>query len=90
MKLLTEITTMISSLVGNEYLYMDTPIQIKTTPHTPALNIWALTISPRGDLYVMNADEQWHQVDPSDEIIITSVYQRVSVMHSQYFNSIAS
>ena len=89
MNQLKEITEIVTALVGNEYLYMDSPIQIKTTPHTPVLNIWAVCVSPHKDLYVMNEEEQWHQVDEKDSIIISSVYQRVKTLQSKFLKATA-
>lgn len=77
----------VKSLVGNEYLYFDSKVEIKTTPHTPAFAAWAICVSPADKLFVMDADEQWHELDLTDTkagLIVSSLYQRLRLMRTQY------
>lgn len=77
----------IKDLVGNEYLYFDTAIEVKATPHTYPFSAWGTCVSPDNRLYLMDSDEQWHQVEQKDhnaELVIGSLYQRLQLMRVQY------
>lgn len=85
-----EIVTMIKGLVGFQYLYFDTPLLIKLTPHTWPVQIWAATVSPSGEIYLMddlmNGDEQWFQLEESDrnyDIVLATLYQRIKTIYKQ-------
>lgn len=82
-----ECIQIIKSLVGNEYLYFDSKVSIKTTPHTPSFSAWAVCVSPSDALFIMDEDEQWHEVELNDRkhaTIIGSLYQRLRLMKMQY------
>lgn len=82
---LSEILSAIKEMVGHDYLYMDSAIMVKRSPHHQPFNIWALSVSPAGDLYVMDADEQWYPVDPvKDTLLLPSIYQRVKLLRINY------
>jgi hypothetical protein len=77
----------VKELVGHEFLYFDTAIEVKITPHSFPFNTWAACVSPKDDLFVMDSDEQWHQVELTDEntaLIIGSLYQRLKLMRTRY------
>jgi hypothetical protein len=77
----------VKELVGHEYLYFDTAIGVKTTPHSFPFNAWAACVSPKDELFVMDSDEQWHQVELTDEnaaLVIGSLYQRLKLMRTRY------
>lgn len=78
---------MIKELVGHEYLYFDTAVEIKITPHSHPFAAWAVSVSPKDDIYVMDSDEQWHQLELDDDnaaLVIGSLYQRLRLMSVQY------
>ena len=82
-----ECASMIKELVGHEYLYFDTPVEIKTTPHSHPFAAWAVSVSPNDDIYVMDSDEEWHQLELEDNnaaLVIGSLYQRLRLMRVQY------
>jgi hypothetical protein len=82
-----ECIDIVKSLVGNEYLYFDSKVEVKTSPHTFPFAAWAVCVSPTDDLYVMDADEEWHQVALDDQkaaLVIGSLYQRLRLMRMQY------
>jgi hypothetical protein len=82
-----ECVDIIKGLVGNEYLYFDSAIEVKTTPHSFPFSAWAVSVSPSNDLYVMDSNEQWHQVELDDNsaaLVIGSLYQRLRLMRIQY------
>jgi hypothetical protein len=82
-----ECIDIVKGLVGNEYLYFDSKVEVKTSPHTYPFAAWAVCVSPADDLYVMDADEEWHQVAPTDQkaaLVIGSLYQRLRLMRMQY------
>lgn len=77
----------IKELVGHEYLYFDSAIEVKITPHSFPFNAWAACVSPKDELYVMDSDEQWHQVELTDDnaaLVIGSLYQRLKLMRINY------
>ena len=82
-----ECAAIIKELVGHEYLYFDTAVEIKTTPHSHPFAAWAVSVSPKDDIYVMDSDEQWHQLELEDDnaaLVIGSLYQRLRMMSVQY------
>ncbi len=77
----------IKGLVANEYLFFDSKVEIKTSPHTPPFAAWAVCVSPADQLFVMDADEQWHELalnDTKAALIVSSLYQRLRLMRTRY------
>jgi hypothetical protein len=82
-----ECASIVKELVGHEYLYFDTAIEVKATPHTPPFAAWAVSVSPKDNIYIMDSDEQWHPVELDDNnaaLVIGSLYQRLRMMRVQY------
>lgn len=82
-----ECIDLVKNAAGHEYLYFDTAVQVKLTPHSYPFQAWAVCVSPKDELYVMDSDEQWHQLTISDNpahLMIGSLYQRLSTMRTQY------
>ena len=82
-----ECIDIVRNLVGNEYLYFDSAVEVKVSPHSFPFAAWAVCVSPKNELYVMDNNEQWHQVELNDEqasLIIGSLYQRLRLMRIQY------
>ncbi|HEY0058361.1 MAG TPA: hypothetical protein VGB56_04445 [Flavisolibacter sp.] len=82
-----ECIDIVKDLVGNEYLYFENAIEIKVSPHSHPFAAWAVCVSPNDELYVMDSDEQWHQVEMRDgnaALIIGSLYQRLRLMRTHY------
>ena len=78
---------MVKDLVGNDYLYFDNAVEVKVTPHTYPFNAWAVCVSPKEDMYVMDSDEQWHKIELGDQnaaLVIGSLYQRLKLMRINY------
>ena len=85
--ILQECKDIIKELVGHEYLYFDTAVEVKTTPHSHPFAAWAVSVSPKDELYVMDSDEYWHLVELNDSnaaLVIGSLYQRLRMMRVQY------
>lgn len=85
--ILNECIEIVKELVGHEFLYFDTTIEVKVTPHSFPFNAWAVCVSPKNDLYVMDSNEQWHQVELTDDnvgLVIGSLYQRLKLMRISY------
>lgn len=83
----TECVDIIKDLVGHEYLYFDNAVEVKLTPHTYPFAAWAVCVSPNGEIYVMDNEERWHQVELKDQnaaLVIGSLYQRLRMMRTQY------
>lgn len=82
-----ECIDIVKDLVGTEYLYFENAIEIKVSPHSHSFAAWAVCVSPNDDLYIMDSDEQWHQVEMRDgnaALIIGSLYQRLRMMRTCY------
>jgi hypothetical protein len=82
-----ECVDIVKELVGHDYLYFDTAVEVKTTPHSFPFSAWAVCVGPEDKLYVMDSDEQWHQVELDDNnaaLVIGSLYQRLRLMRTQY------
>lgn len=75
---------LIKGLVGTDYLYFDDAVIVKKTPHTVPVNVYAVCVSPNKELFVMDAGEQWHQVEENETNIIGSLFQRVKLLSIQY------
>ena len=82
-----ECVEIVKNLVGNDYLYFETSVEVKVTPHTHPFSAWAVCVSPEDELYVMDSDEQWHKVELEDynaALVIGSLYQRLKLMRINY------
>ncbi len=87
MTLQAECVDIVKGLVGNEFLYFDSKVEVKTTPHTPPFAAWAVCVSPADALFVMDAEEEWHEVELNDRKsapVIGSLYQRLKLISKQY------
>ena len=83
----TECVDIVKDLVGHDYLYFDSAVEVKVSPHTYPFAAWAVCVSPKDELYVMDSDEQWHPVELSDfnaALVIGSLYQRLKLMRINY------
>lgn len=82
-----ECTDIVKDLVGHDYLYFDTAVEVKVTPHTHPFNAWAVSVSSKDELYIMDSDEQWHQLALTDfnaPLVVGSLYQRLKLMRIHY------
>jgi len=85
--ILNECVEIIKDLVGNDYLYFNNAVEVKTSPHSFPFNAWAVCVSPSNELYVMDSDEQWHKTELNDSnaaLVIGSLYQRLKLMRVSY------
>lgn len=85
--ILQECKDIVLGLVGHEYLYFNNAVEVRVSPHSFPFNAWAVCVSPAGDLYVMDSEEQWHQVETGSTnaaLIIGSLYQRLKMMRMHY------
>ena len=82
-----ECIEIVKDLVGHDYLYFESAVEVKVSPHTFPFAAWAVCISPNDEMYVMDSDEQWHQVELKDfnaSLVIGSLYQRLKLMRISY------
>ena len=82
-----ECVEIVKSLVGHDYLYFESAVEVKVTPHTHPFSAWAVSVSRKDELYVMDSDEQWHKVELEDynaALVIGSLYQRLKLMRINY------
>ncbi|HTM92221.1 MAG TPA: hypothetical protein VL095_07380 [Flavisolibacter sp.] len=82
-----ECVDIVKYLTGHEFLYFDTAVEVKITPHSFPFNAWAVCVSPKDELFVMDSDEQWHQIELQDDnaaLVIGSLYQRLKLMSIKY------
>jgi hypothetical protein len=79
---------MIKELAGNEYLYFDQAVEVKMSPHSFPFHAWAVCVSPSDELYMMDAEEQWHQLTAADDraaLVVGSLYQRLKLMQLHHY-----
>ena len=82
-----ECVDIVKNLVDNDYLYFDSAVEVKVSPHSYPFAAWAVCVSPDNELYVMDNNEQWHEVELTDDrasLVIGSLYQRLKLMRIQY------
>jgi hypothetical protein len=82
-----ECIDIVKELAGHDFLYFDTAIEVKVTPHSFPFNAWAVCVSPKDQLFVMDNNEQWHQVELDDNnaaLVVGSLYQRLKLMRINY------
>ncbi len=85
--MLQDCIDIVKDLAGNEYLYFDTAIQVKTSPHTYPFSAWGVCVSPDNRLFVMDNNEEWHEVTADSGnavLLIGSLYQRLQSMRVRY------
>jgi hypothetical protein len=82
--MLTEIIETVKKLAGNEYLYFDNALEIKRTPHAQSFSAWGVAVSPEGELWVMDNEEDWFKVQERDTLLIPSLYQRIKIISEKY------
>lgn len=86
-KIYQECVDIVKDLVGHDYLYFESAVEVKVTPHTFPFAAWAVCVSPKDALFVMDSDEQWHAVELTDfnaGLVIGSLYQRLKLMRINY------
>lgn len=82
-----ECVDIVKTVVGNEYLYFDSAVEVKVSPHSFPFAAWAVCVSQKDELFVMDNNEQWHQVELTDNnasLLIGSLYQRLRLMRVYY------
>ena len=82
-----ECVEIVKDLVGNDYLYFENAVEVKVIPHTYPFSAWAVSVSPKEELYVMDSEEQWHKVELEDynaALVIGNLYQRLKLMRINY------
>lgn len=83
----TECVEIVKSLVGHDYLYFDSAVEVKLSPHSYPFSAWAACVSPQDLLYLMDGEEQWHAValtDVNAQLVLGSLYQRLKLMRVNY------
>lgn len=82
-----ECVDIVKDLAGHEYLYFKDVVEVKLTPHTHPFSAWAVCVSAKDELYVMDRNEEWHQIELSDTnvgLVVGSLYQRLRLMRINY------
>lgn len=78
---------MVFELVGNQYLYFDEAVEVKTNPLKESFNAWGVCVAPNSHLFVMDSEERWHFVNPllkGDEVVMEHLQERVTKIYSQF------
>jgi hypothetical protein len=81
------IIAMIKDLVGNEYLYFQTSLLVKITPHTWPVQIWAVCVSPKNQIFLMDGLETWNELEETDRnysVVLQSLFQRMQAIYKTY------
>jgi hypothetical protein len=84
MNQLAEIAEKVKEMVDENYLYFPDRLQVKLSPHSHPVNLWGVCASPAGKVYVMDSDEQWHEVKAHEKNILSSLYQRIQALSVNY------
>lgn len=77
------IVDMVRAIVGKEYLYFEDALKVKKSPHTPEVNIWGICVSPDDEIFLMDANEEWYQLEGDDlnyNLVIASLWARMKVI----------
>jgi hypothetical protein len=48
--------------------------------------MWAVCVSPKDEIYLMDGLEQWHQLEETDDnygFVLSTLYQRVNAYYKQ-------
>jgi hypothetical protein len=80
------IITMIKEMVGHEYLYFSTSLLVKITPHTWPVQMWAVSVSPSDEIFLMDGFEAWHKLEETDRnysLILSTLNQRIQMIYKQ-------
>ena len=78
-----ECVEIIRELVGNEYLYFDSAVEVKITPHSIPFLAWAVAVSPKDENFIMDNNQEWHMLQIEDMnagLMIGSLNQRLKMM----------
>lgn len=79
-----EIISMVKDWVGHEYLYFDTAVRFKHSPHHFPFDIWGLCVSPDSRLYMMDSDQMWYEVKEDETAVLNSIYQRLKWIETNF------
>jgi hypothetical protein len=82
-----EIIETIKGLVGHEFLYFDSSLLVKHSPHSWPVQIWAACVSPADEIYLMDGHEQWSKLEETDrsyQEVLAALYQRVKRIEKQF------
>lgn len=85
--ILQECVEIVRSIAGEDFLYFNDAVEIKLTPHSPSFSAWGVCASPDDRLYVMDQEEEWHQLELEDvnaSLVIGSLYQRLRLLWTGY------
>lgn len=82
-----QIIDLVKKMAGHNYLYLDSVLQVKKSPHSPSASIWAIAISPDDNIWLMDANEQWFELEDSDinySLVLSTLFQRVQTIYKNY------
>ncbi len=77
----------VKDLAGHEYLYFDTALEVRTSPHAFPFMAWGVCVSPQDDIYVMDGNQEWHKIEPeigNAYMVLGSLYQRLRLLKRNY------
>jgi len=84
--MIAETARMVNEMQGQKSLYFQTPVTVCLSPYNFPVNIWAVSVSPRGDLYLLGLDVPvWDNLEHTDinaDKVAASLYQRVKMIFS--------
>ncbi len=65
-------------LLGNDFLYLDDPIQVNN------YYVWGLSASPSKEIFVMDYQQEWAKVEPNETGVIAALFPRVEALKNQF------
>lgn len=82
-----QICNNVKELVGNTYLYFDSPVQLSVLDKFVLFNIYGISISPANIIYVMDGTQDWWPVSEKDTTVLAALYVRVEKISSRYLGA---
>lgn len=78
----SKIVEIVKRISGNNYLYLEDPIVVKKTPHSIPVNLWAISVSPDNEIYLMDVDGGYklEETDRNYQLVLATLFQRVSMI----------
>jgi hypothetical protein len=78
-----EIIRILTSFFGNDYFYWDEVLLVPVDGQAD-VSLWAIVASPTGVIFVMDANEDWHEVSRDNEALIAILHERMKKIEKHY------
>jgi hypothetical protein len=82
--MLPQIISTVKRIAGTDYLYFDNALSLPVQKFCTPFNVWAVCVSPKDELFIMDSDEQWHKVESWNLTAIPALYTRIKLISNNY------